>query len=48
MLIYLFLAVLSLCCCVGLSPVEESWGPSPGVAHGFPTAVASLVAKPGL
>ena len=46
--IYLFLAVLGLCCCVGFSLVVESGGYSPVGAPGLPIAAASLVVERGL
>ena len=43
--IYLFMAVLGLCCCcMGFYPVVASEGYSVVVVHGFLTAVASPVA----
>ena len=45
--IFLFLAVLSLCCCVGLSLVAGSSTSSLIVACGLLIAVASLVAEQG-
>ena len=45
--IYLFLAVLGLCCCEGLSLVPERRGRSLVVLR-FLTAVASSVAEHGL
>ena len=47
-LIYLFLAVLGLCCCVGFSLVVVSGGYSLFVVHGLLIVVASLVAEHGL
>ena len=45
--IYLFLAVLGLCCCVGFSLVAESGGYSLVVMHGLLIAVVFLVVKHG-
>ena len=41
MFIYLFVAVLSLCCCVDFFPVAAGVGCSLVAAHGLLTAVAS-------
>ena len=41
--IYLFMAVLRLCCCVGFSLVTEKGGYSPVAVQGLLIAVASLV-----
>ena len=46
--IYLFLAVLGLCCCAGFSLVEKSGGYSLVAVHGLLIAVASLVVAPRL
>jgi len=46
--IYLFLAVPGLHCCSGFSLVVVSRAYSLVAVHGFPTAVASLVAEHGL
>ena len=46
--IFLFLAVLGLCCCVGFSLVVESGGYSLAVVLGLPVAETSLVVKRGL
>ena len=46
--IYLFLAVLGLCCCVGFSLVASSEGYSPVVVCECLTVVASLVVELGL
>ena len=46
--IYLFMAVLGLCCCVGFSLVAVSKSYSLVGLRGFLTVVASLVAKHGL
>ena len=43
--IYLFLAVLGLCCCAGISLVAESGSYSPVAVHGLLMVVASLVAE---
>ena len=43
--IYLFLAVLGLCCCIGFSLVSVIRGYSLTVVHGLLTEVASLVAE---
>ena len=40
--------MLGLHCCAGFSPAAESRGYSPGAVCGLLTAVASLVAVPGL
>ena len=48
MIIYLLLAVLGLCCCVGFSVVVMSRGSSLVVAHRLLIAVVSLVAEHGL
>ena len=40
--LFVFLAVLGLCCCTGFSLAVESWGCHPGVAHEFLIAVASF------
>ena len=45
---YLFLAMLGLCYCMGVSPVAVSRGYSLEVLHGLLTGVASLVAERGL
>ena len=45
LLIYLFLAVLGLHCCVGVSPVAVSGDYSLGVVGGRLVAVASLVVE---
>ena len=42
---YLFLAVLGLHCCTGLSQVVASRGHSSDVLHGLLFAVASLAAE---
>ena len=41
--IYLVLAILGLCCCVGFSPVAASGGYSLVAVHRLLIAVASLV-----
>ena len=46
--IYLFLAVLVLCCCVVLSPAMVSRGCSLVVVHGLLMAVVSLAVRHGL
>ena len=46
--IFLFLAVLGLCCCVGFSLVAESGGYSLAVVLGLPIAETYLVVKRGL
>ena len=43
----LFLAILSLPCCAGLSLVGASWGCSLVAVHRLLTATASLVAEHG-
>ena len=43
--IYLFLAVLSLCCVTSFSPLVARGGSSLAAVHDFHTAVASLVAE---
>ena len=45
---YLFLAVLGLCCCVGFSPVAANGGYSLLAVSGLLTMAASLVAESGL
>ena len=45
---YLFLVVLGLCCCKGLSLVMKSGGYSPVAVHGLLITVASLVVEHGL
>ena len=45
---YLFMAVLGLCCCVGFSLGTEKGGYSPVAVQGLLIAVASLVAEHGL
>ena len=47
-IIYLFLAVLGLCCCTGFSPVVASRVYSLVAAHRLLIVVASLVAEHGL
>ena len=42
------MAVLGLCCCMGLSLVTVSGGCSLVAAHRLLTVVASLIAKHGL
>ena len=46
--IYLFLAVLALCCCTGFFLVAASGGYSRVAACGLLIAVASIVAESGL
>ena len=46
--VYLFLAVLGLCCSVGFSLVVTSGGYSLVAGHGLLIAVVSLVAEHGL
>ena len=45
--IYLFLAVLGLCCCMGFSPVAAIEGYSLAVVHRLLIAVTSLVVEHG-
>ena len=44
-IIYLFLAVPGLCCCVGFSLIAVKGGYSLVVVHRLPIAVVSLVAE---
>ena len=44
-LLFLFLAVLGLCCCMGVSLVVASGGYSLAAVGGLLTAVVSLVAE---
>ena len=47
-LIYLFLAVLGLCCCARAFSSCGEWGPLFVAVHGLLIVVASLVAEHGL